>query len=295
MDEEELLQLPSRLPDHIDCPEETKWKITSQCCGCPIALIPSSDRIFCRHWEVDLVPPIVVSLCTLFCYAAFLFGTWRFLAGRGLRAAALIETTAAVFLFAWSYFAAVCMDPGFLPYSWVATQRLRYSWEEQLSGLAIRPDQIEFGNSHKPSFASFSTQAGRYVIRADHICGWIANWVGKRNHKQFMLIAFWGMVSIASLLSWSAMKNAEGAQRFPASQVCVALATVFEVVFAFLMIVALGTGCANMCNNQTQIQRWKHEDGEGRGCLADWKEVFGSGSSLLWPLPTPAFGENPFE
>jgi hypothetical protein len=295
MDEEELLQLPSRLPDGIDCPEETTWKITSQCCGCPIALIPSSDRVFCRHWEVDLVAPIFVSVFIMFCGITFLIGTCPFLAGRGLRTVAFCETTLAVLLFSWSYFAAVCMDPGFLPYSWVTTQRLRYSWEEQLSGLAIRPDQIEFGNSHRPSFVSFSRQSGRYVIRADHICGSVANWVGKRNHKQFMLLAFWGMVSIGSLLLWSAMKSAEATERYPWSQACVAVATVFEIVFGFLMLVTIGTGCAEMCGNQTQIQRWKHEEGENRGWSAAWREVFGSGSRLLWLLPTPAFGENPFE
>jgi hypothetical protein len=295
MDEEVLLQLPSRLPDHIECPEDTKWKIKWQCCWCPIAVIPSGDRVFCRHWEINLIPPVFVGLFTVFCYSTFLFGTCRFLPGGGLRAVAFIETTAAVALFTWSYFAAVCADPGFLPYSWAATQRLRYSWEEQLSGLAVRPDQIAFGSSHRPPFASFSTQAGRYVIRADHICGWIANWVGKRNHKQFLLISVWGMVAIASLISWSVVKSEVDVQRNPGTQVCVTLATIFEAISAFLMIIALGTGCTDMCNNRTQIQRWKNEEGEGRGCFSACKQVFGSGPRLLWLIPTPAFGENPFE
>jgi hypothetical protein len=73
------------------------------------------------------------------------------------------------------------------------------------------------------------------------------------------------------------------------------MATVIETVFAFIMLVMLGTGCGDICNGQTQIQRWKHDGGEDRACLAAWKEIFSSECPLLWLLPTPAFGDNPFE
>jgi hypothetical protein len=287
MDEELLIAAPS---EPSECPEDTKWKVYSRCCGQPLALVMPTDRLFCRHWEFFPCVPSLVALIIIFCYTIFVLGTCRFLPNAALVVTSLVQVTLCISLFAWSYFAAVLMDPGFLPYNWVMSRRLMYSWEEQLSGLAIRPDQLAFGAEHKPSFASFSTQSGRFVIRGDHICGWTQNWVGKRNHKQFLLLNFWGIVTVISIIVWSLLTREHSATR-----AWTVLAAVVEVVFAVLFLFMLTTACCDMARGRTQIQRWKGEDGVQGGCSTSWKDIFGSGSPFLWLIPTPAFGDDPFQ
>jgi hypothetical protein len=219
-----------------------------------------------------------------------LFQTVPFLPSRALKTAAFFEVTVCLILFSWSYFAAMCMDPGFLPYDWVTSQRSLYSWEEQLDGLAIRPDQIDFARSHKPPFASFSKQSGRFVIRGDHICDWVANWIGKRNYKQFALLIIWGMISIVSLVIWSLVKEGSDGPR----AVSEIIAYMIEAVFSLLFLFVGSQVCVDVCNDQTQIQRWDGREGAG-GCKQGCREVCGGGPACLWCIPTPAFGEDPFE
>jgi hypothetical protein len=199
---------------------------------------------------------------------------------------AFLESTFCIILFLWSYFAAMCMDPGFLPYTWVTTQKTQYTWQEQLSGLAIHSDQIQFAKSHKPPFASFSKQSGRFVIRADHICIWIANWVGQRNHKQFTLLLVWGLASALSLHGWCLLADPPKTfSRFFVAMICLTFAFSF---FTFLVILGW-----DMCHNQTQIERWDGR-GEGRNGVRGCRAVFGRDPLYMWCIPTPAFGPNPF-
>jgi hypothetical protein len=297
---EEVPLIPSRdgrvaessiaIPDEITCPEVTKWKIRCVCCGMPIALVMPSDRLFLFHWEIQLGPPIFVLLLVFYCYFCFLLRTFFALPSTFLKITAFFEVTACLSIFLWSYFAAMCMDPGFLPYNWIATQRTLYSWEEQLDGLAIRPDQIEFAQSHKPPFASFSRQSGRFVIRADHICGWIANWVGKRNYKQFGLLIFWGLLLAASLFLWRFF-TLRRAQLGGLSDM---MALTIEGIFGVIFLVMGSSVLADLCQNQTQLERWGGAQAEGRQCSQGFREVCGRKPLWSWCVPTPAFGENPF-
>jgi hypothetical protein len=296
MDEELLISVPAeRVPEPVECPEDTKWKIYSRCCGHPLALVMPTDRLFCRHWEFFPCVPFFAALIIVFCYTIFVLGTCRLLPRASLVAASLIQVTLCTSLFTWAYFGAVCMDPGFLPYSWVMSRRLMYTWEEQLSGLAIRPDQLAFGEEHKPAFASFSKQSGRFVIRGDHICGWIQNWVGKRNHKQFLLINFWGIVVTVSMIVWSLLASPKLEKGHSATHKWAIAATVLEVVFAVFFLFMMTSACCDMAHGRTQIQRMKGENGEDGRCSTSWKEIFGSGSPFLWLIPTPAFADDPFQ
>jgi hypothetical protein len=242
-----------------------------------------SDRLFLFHWETDFCTPVFVVALILYCYFFFLLRAFSPLAAPLLKAAALCEVTACLAVFLWSYFAAMCMDPGFLPYSWVATQRTRYAWEEQLDGLAIRPDQVEFAQAHKPPFASFSRQSGRFVMRADHICGWVANWVGKRNHKQFG----W-LLSALSLIAWRLLGRPWGGV---SDFVALAIEGCFGVVFFVAGVEVL----SDLCHNRTQLQRWGGERGEAFRCSQGLREVCGRKPLWCWCVPTPAFDEDPFE
>lgn len=287
-DESELV-----LVDQIDPgvpPEETKWKVVRTCCWKDIALVMPSDRLFCEHWEINLFMPVFVCIIVAFCYLCFLLSTLPALESAGHKYTAFTEVSISLGLFLWSYMAAMCMDPGYLPYNWAVSQRTKYTWQEQLSGLAIRSDQMEYAETHKPPFASFSHQAGRFVIRGDHICGWVSNWIGKRNHKQFTLMTFWGSILCISLIAWQFMRDGRKNGRDGAFW-CDLTAMCTEAIFACVLIHEFCCVIWDIYKNRTQIQKWQGTHGPNIGCFRSFKQIFGSNNILLWCCPTPAFGD----
>ena len=278
-------------------PAPTQWEITTRCCCCSPCVRVESDpeRQFWGHWERFLCMPIFVSCLVFFTLLVWIFLVYNKYEKRWMRIAAPVEVGFTLVMFLWSYFGASCMDPGYLPFDWVREKRLKYTWQEQLTGLGVRQDQIEFAKSHRPKFASFSKSAGRFVIRADHICGWIANWVGKRNHKQFMLMNLWGSLYSASLFVWNILgaKALHPENLFEMAAVLVAFGT--EAVFGFALMFVFGYALKDLANNVTKIQKWKNEQTENGGnytCMQSMREVCGNGSVFCWCVPTPAFGDD---
>lgn len=199
-------------------------------------------------------------------------------------------------LFLWAYFAAACMDPGFLPYNWFETRKTKYNWQEQLSGLAIREDQVQYAYDHRPNIASFSKSAGRFVIRADHICGWIGNWVGKRNHKQFILMNFWGSMYALNLFVWhipiiQQIMPSEDHSLFFVYILLVFFEGCVEIVFAILLFYVFIMSLDDLRKDLTKIKKWKNEKGQDYSCLKATREVFGPGNICCFVFPTPAFSD----
>lgn len=281
--------------DAEEVPEATKWKDVCVCCGKRVLLVMPSDRLFCEHWEISLCMPIFVHLIVIYCLIMYIFATLFYLPSSFHQFVSLIDVAVTLILFMWSYLGAMCMDPGFLPYTWATTRRYRYTWEEQLDGLAIRPDQIEYAQKHRPEFASFSTSAGRFVMRADHVCDWVANWIGKRNHKQFILMMVWGSLFSVSLFAWRFLRTVNLLDSRPALFWMDLIASLFELIFAMALPATLVGVMWDLLMNRTQLQRWRGVQGESLGCCDSCREVFGNGSVFAWIIPTPAFGEDPYE
>jgi hypothetical protein len=192
---------------------------------------------------------------------------------------------------------AACMDPGFLPFNWVHSRRFWYSWEEQLNGLAETQDQFTFARDpqNRPPGCSFSTASGRFVIRADHICGFIANWVGKRNQKQFMLFNLYGFGLAVSLFVFKVVEKEPSLLNLPSTEKWLQLSTVaLEVLFGCYMIAMFVQTLVDLGKNRTKIQRMRNEQGK-RGeysCEESMREVCGEGKMIWWICPTPAFDES---
>jgi hypothetical protein len=188
------------------------------------------------------------------------------------------------------------MDPGFLPFNWIESRRFWYSWEEQLNGLAETEEQLTFARApeNRPPGCSFSGAFGRYVIRADHICGWIGNWVGKRNHKQFILFNFYGFwlalcLFVAKMIENNpAMWDLEVAEKW--MQIVMAG---IEGLFGFSMICVFGQLLVDLGLNRTKIQRMRNErGGQDYSCEESMREVCGEGSMMCWICPVKAFDES---
>lgn len=293
MEEEGLIPLHEADPDL----EANHWEHVADCgcCG-PLVKVKGirKTHYFLRHWDCAPGMPIFVSV--LFIYTLFVHIIYvdRLLPIFG----ALISTILVLLfgiMFIWSYFAAVCMDPGFLPYNWTKTRRFWYSWQEQLNGIAMTREQVSFAKApeNRPPGCSFSGTAGRYVIRADHICGWIANWVGKRNHKQFMLLNFWGFLYTITLFSSFWFQTVPIEKLGLTTLLLEVTAGVFELSF---MCILFMMGTASLCDlmkHRTKIQRMRNEqnDTDEFTCEESMRVICGSSSKCMWFIPTPAFDQ----
>lgn len=196
------------------------------------------------------------------------------------------------FLFLWSYYASSFMDPGFLPFDYAISRKPSYNWQELLSGTTINEKQEKFAIENKPYFASFSRSMGRYVIRADHICGWINNWVGRKNHKQFILFCFWGIVfscvMIISKLAFMRVMIKKSAVFIVFSM----LLTFYEISYSIVLIYTLYTSLRDLLNNTTKVQSWKGENGSELSPIESMQIVFGKVPWYKWLIPTPAFSDS---
>jgi hypothetical protein len=194
---------------------------------------------------------------------------------------AIFEVSLAALLFWLSYFAAMLMDPGFLPYTWIMTQKTKYSWEEQMSGLCVRPEQIEFARRYKPPFASLSEKSGRLLIDGNRYCFWIGNWIGKRNRKQVILAAGWRAVYGISLMIWSFFgKGFLNEDRFLMSLMISGWAMEFIITMAVVFIFVYS------------LRDAVNERKTSRTVISALKQVFGNGSAFGWIIPIPAFGDD---
>ena len=298
----EAPQLSSPILDSsisTDTVEQTSWSVKSSCgiCGplVEVHLPNNRSKYFLRHWMCQPLMPIVSMLISFFCFAEYLVVA----VPRQYLAIQIISTflvTITFFLFVWSYFGAVCMDPGFLPFDWARTRRFYYSWQEQLTGFAVTESQINFArqSQNRPPHCSFSSSFGRYVIRADHICGWIANWVGKRNHKQFMLLNLWGGISAILMFAFHFGVKEDLFNLDDIGFMSVQLiGMAFDAAFALCLLGMFCSCLIDLARNRTKIQRMRGEAGEtGKYTFREsMEEVCGNGNKCLWCWPTPAFDE----
>lgn len=293
---------------------QTKWKVKHSlcCCGPYVEVsIPHSrrKRYFLRGWECKPFMPIVVVILILFTTISHFV---CFFPHQYIAAQIITPIFIAFFLvlFVWSYFAAVCMDPGYLPYNWIQTKKYSYTWQEQLSGLAVTNEQFNFAltKENRPPKCSFSHSAGRYVIRADHICGWVANWIGKRNHKQFILMNLYGGLFALSLTTGPFF--VKKIFSLPLNLLFTGLfAFSLEISFAFSLLAMFGTNLVDLARNRTKLHRMRDEVNsseqlnektelnetiyERKISMKDsMQEVCGNSSCLSWLIPLPAFDDS---
>lgn len=287
--------------DNVETPnlENTQWEVKHKCCCCgpyvDLYVPNNGTRHFLRYWECQPTVPIAVTVLVFFGLFVFFYAVEPYEYSIILQIISPFPVIISLILFLWSYYGAVCMDPGFLPYNWIQTQRFYYTWQEQLSGLAVTKQQIEFAKTdeNRPPHCSFSTTYGRYVIRADHICGWINNWVGKRNHKQFLLFNLYGFVYCFLLFGFNFAVKENFFSRKMTFLFLQILSAAMEVAFGLLMICFFIQTLCDLSQNRTKIQKMRGEKGDSSySCNDSMQEICGNGSKCLWLCPTPAFDEN---
>ena len=272
-------------------PAETQWERVSSQSIWPIARLKGQNRVFFRHWEVKLTFPVMVATLLSISFFVFVFAVWPCVESKSHKIVSLVCVLVSLALFIWSYSAAVLMDPGFLPFNWYVTQRSKYSWEEQLSGLAVTHEQVEYAMTHpRPPVCSFSHSFGRFILRGDHVCGWIANWVGKRNHKQFMLVMFYGCLYTIFLVLPRLFPGVPVSECSPRLGFFADMCTFIESMISVILLANVITNCIQLASNRTSIESWKNIEEVGDRSFR--KEVCGESPIICWLCPVPAFPDD---
>jgi hypothetical protein len=211
-----------------------------------------------------------------------------------LQAVSVLEVGATAALFLWSYIGTVFRDPGFLPFSWAATRRTKYDWDDLMSGTVTSAEQINYVQAMpRPPGCSFSRSSGRYVMRADHICVWVSTWVAKRNHKQFILFLAWGGVLGASLFAWRfATPRPFMEVKMDWAGVVSLVALMTNAAFAITLGASAVSFFVDVLGNRTKIQKMKGEGAPPVSRIDALRQICGTGTICAWPCPTAAFGDD---
>jgi energy-coupling factor transporter transmembrane protein EcfT len=267
-------------------PEPSEWELFFKHFG----HLKGTNYIYCHYFSNNPACIIFVLIITCLCYGIHLVITVPGMRYLSVQIVAGVETSFAVILFALSYLCASCRDPGYLPFNWNLTQRTKYTWQELMAGTAIRAEQITYAQSvPRPPSCSYSKEYGRYIIRGDHICGWIGNWVAKRNHKHFILMLIWGVVAAISLFVWGFMPKRPDRNQSSEVAALEFAAKFIEALFGILLVFTSSSFIAGVLSNQTQIQRHKRLPQRQVPKMEACRAICGNGPIYCWPFPVDAF------
>jgi hypothetical protein len=267
-------------------PGYTDWEYTHFCCTNRAVLTRPTNVIFLGHWEISLFMPIIVCALISSSYLVamlLIFPSHRW----GIPASVILSVL--FFLFLSSYARTIIDGPGYFPFYYP----LRHSddsvngdsssllHEDNLSpsGIASTPEQIEWvAIRPKPNRCIFSKIARRIVIRPDHFCGWTTSWIGKRNHKFFLLFNFWGFFYIGVFAFCDLLAIIATVNKPSGILVLLMIYGFAGLMFGSMTASFICSHGEGLFKNVTSWEIWNRIPSNrfDRGCLKNIEDVFGS-------------------
>ncbi|OHT16462.1 DHHC zinc finger domain containing protein [Tritrichomonas foetus] len=279
-------------------PQFSEWRYVCRCCGgkCNLVYFPVIKRYFCNQWECNITYPLFV---VFFLTIAFVFSILAIIEFLESAEQIVMLVLTSFFYLIWliSYFCAVCSSPGYLPFYWAVEKKEIFTYEQQMDGVITNKDQYDFAAYNgRPERGSFSVQARRLVLKADHICKWIANWVGLKNYRYFYQKVVWALLYfidwfIVLILVCIKFKNNWAIKPGNIGMLICALPMLGFFVFIFIIF---RRHTRYTCHNTTTLQQFKLKKNSDKhnyydlGCWRNWVQVFGPAKyCLIWLLPIP--------
>jgi hypothetical protein len=279
-------------------PELSTWRHVCSCCGgrCNIAHFPKIGKYFVNQWEcMPRYPTMVIAgLCLSFSCAI-----WSSISlHSGTRRACLIAFTLFTFcIWLISYLCAVFSSPGYVPFYWAVERGERFTYAQQMSGVITSAEQYNFASYNgRPERASLSRQARRIVLRADHICPWIANWVGLKNYRWFFLKLVWAFLYFVDWFVVFSLDSVEMAREWSVSPSYIAMLVCALPVFGFsgFIVVMLRRHLLYSTTNTTTLQEFKKKKLKDKhnyynlGCWRNYVAIMGPAKCCIcWFFPVP--------
>jgi hypothetical protein len=257
---------------------EVRWVDKSFCC-CKIAFFPDGPFTVCGHWRVRLKVPIFVGLGFLVTFGSLLYdltGVFPGLLWQSIADGVLILLALSVIT---SYMAVIIRGPGYVPYSWAKTRRKSYTWKEFMSQMVVYSEQAEAARAaDRPPRSSFSINARRFVLRADHFCLWCQSWVGIRNHRYFLLmtayVVIYAFAYLVARVFWVG-HLADGHLNWFA--LIGGLSTFVTTVSGLIGLYHFSQAMRNLCNGVTAVELYHKRPlvRVGGSCVDNCEEICG--------------------
>lgn len=186
----------------------------------------------------------------------------------------------------------------YLPFYYPAqNDRRTFSKIDYRLGYAYKKEQIKWARKQKkPNRSTFSEHAGYFVIRADHYCAWVRNWISYKNHRFFLIfVGFSAFYMIILLLTFCHLFLFH-MKEF--SFFCHAFDISLSGFFSFIFTVQTCYQYYHVSINKTLLEKLKKQNRfYDRGCLNNWSEVCGQKKLIcIWPFPCISLNTayNPF-
>ncbi|EAY15103.1 DHHC zinc finger domain containing protein [Trichomonas vaginalis G3] len=202
---------------------------------------------------------IFLTLC------AAVFGSWSlFYTTSGAATIILVVVYLLIYFIWWiAYLNAMCRSPGYLPWFWFIEKRRKYTYEEQMAGIITTEEQKTFAsNLDRPERAVFSAKARRIVLRADHICKWIGNWVGLKNYRYFFTQLVWFILEFICffiIFILEIVDMAKNGWKTTVPRIAMLILIIPVILFFIFFMIVFVRHIGYLTTNKTTVQALKAE------------------------------------
>jgi hypothetical protein len=160
-----------------------------------------------------------------------------------------------------------------------------------MSSMVIYEQQASYARgASRPERSSFSADARRFVLRADHYCLWTESWIGIRNHRFFLLMTAYAglyMLTTVVLRIYWVVTIVRANRGFEWLWLVSGLATLAVIGSGGFSLYQFWHAIRNLIVGITIVERYhKKEVKQARECLKNFEEVCGSRwFCICWIFP----------
>jgi hypothetical protein len=265
----------------------TEWQDRSFCC-CKIAFFPVGRLWILGHWVVSLRVPIVVTLAFIFTHLVFIYDVYRDVFPNSLWLYIALAITTYIWLcLCVSYYLLICRGPGYVPYNWASDPRAPYDWNAAMTNIVVFSEQADQARgSARPPRASFSINARRFVLRADHFCLWAQSWVGLKNHRFFLLMTFYAILYMVCYVGFRVFWVLHIIKKWNWLYVIGTACSLFVIIAGGIAVWHFCIAARNVIWNVTNIELFKGRSSDeevnyDRGWVSNCEEICGP----RWLMP----------
>ena len=282
-------------------PGFTLWEKSNFCCF-PANFIPSIRAYFWGEWELDLCMPSFVTITMISSYGIYVWAMLTNDINKELVNYFLIPIMTLLFLlFFISYINIIRTGPGYYPFYYSQRENIQnppdvflINHECTMSGIISNQQQYRFCYyGVMPPRSILSKSARRIVMKPDHLCGWTATWIGKKNFKLFILFNIYGAFYCGIYLGtgWMPIKSFfsdESSITISAGFIAIMLFFAFNF-FCFTVSFSYSS-LKSLIKNQTSWEEWNDIDPKtfDEGTINNCKDSCGN-NYCLWLCPTQPF------
>lgn len=284
-EEKKLLLNTDNHLDENDVPPLTKWRKMLL-----VFWVVNEEPFLIRFRYINLHHlPLIEFFLYLFLYYSWCSGVSNKLSG--FFGTLLFKILFSIFYFFGliSFLLVYLSDPGFLPFYHPVIKKRKYTLDEIRDGTAYTKEQIEWAKKQeRPSRSCFTTSSGRFLLRSDHYCKYVGNWIGLYNHRYFLLALFYMGITVLCYFCVIIYESLYGI--YPYS----ALRFIFELIVSFFfwafILKMLISQLIFVSHNVTGIEHMKGIDNPiyDHGIISNFEEVCGPRKLIwLWMVPIP--------